>query len=135
MLINKELLDGVSALALSNERLRQNYDLRNNSDDQSQRMLNALEPGTILPIHRHTNSSETMVVLRGAVREYLYDSNGDIIANYIIKAASDLIGINIPKGQWHNLECLESGTVIFEAKDKAYTPISPTDILNLKKGI
>lgn len=135
MLINKELLDEVSALALSNERLRQNYDLRNNSDDQSQRMLNALEPGTILPIHRHTNSSETMVVLRGAVREYLYDSNGDIIANYIIKAASDLIGINIPKGQWHNLECLESGTVIFEAKDKAYTPISPTDILNLKKGI
>ncbi len=135
MLINKELLDGVSALALSNERLRQNYDLRNNSDDQSQRMLNALEPGTILPIHRHTNSSETMVVLRGTVREYLYDSNGDIIANYIIKAASDLIGINIPKGQWHNLECLESGTVIFEAKDKAYTPISPTDILNLKKGI
>ena len=130
MIITNELLDALSAQAKTNERLRINYDLRNSEKDQSQRMLNALEPGTVIPIHRHSKSSETVVVIRGAIRECFYEENGKQTKSITLRYGSPVPILVIPQGAWHNLECLEPNTVIFECKDGAYAPIQPTDILN-----
>ncbi|MBR1834713.1 MAG: WbuC family cupin fold metalloprotein [Bacteroidales bacterium] len=129
MVIDTALLLSVSEQAKNNPRLRQNYDLRNNTDDKSQRMLNALEPGTVMPIHRHRNSSETMIVIKGSLKELFYDDNGNIIGEWICAPNTDCIGMNIPAGQWHNLICLEPGTVLFEAKDGPWEPLSEEDVL------
>ena len=129
MFIDKPLLDTITAQAKSSPRLRMNYDLRNNPEDHSQRMLNALEPGTVMPIHRHRNSSETVVVLRGKVKWLFYDDNGNLTNSYIVEAGGDLCGLNVPQGQWHSLECLESGSVIFYAKDGALEPLAEEDII------
>lgn len=129
MFIDKPLLDTITAQAKSSPRLRMNYDLRNNPEDQSQRMLNALEPGTVMPIHRHRKSSETVVVLRGKVKWLFYDDNGNLTNSFIVEAGGDLCGLNVPQGQWHSLECLESGSVIFEAKDGAWEPLAEEDII------
>lgn len=128
MEITTELLDRLSAEAKVNERLRKNYDLRNSDKDQSQRMLNALEPGTILPIHRHTASSEVVTIIRGAIRENFYDENGTLIDSIELKQGCEVPILVIPKGAWHNLECLESGTIIYESKDGAYEPTKQEDI-------
>ena len=130
MMITKELLDKLSTQAKINPRLRQNYDLRNSEADQSQRMLNALEPETIVPIHRHTKSSETVVIIRGAVREYFYDENGKLIEDITLRYGGEVPVLVVPKGMWHNLECLETNTIIYESKDGAYEPTKPEDIQN-----
>ena len=131
MLLNTELLDTLSAQAKAAPRLRMNYDLRNSSDDQSQRMLNALEPGTVMPIHRHRGSSETVVVLRGKVKWLYYDENGKVTDTFVVAPGSDLCGLSVPKGQWHSLQCLESGTVILETKDGPYAPLTAEDVMEL----
>lgn len=129
MIIDNLFLDILTSQAKSSPRLRMNYDLRNNPEDHSQRMLNALEPGTVMPIHRHRNSSETVVVLRGKVKWLFYDDNGNLTNSFIVEAGGNLCGLNVPKGQWHSLECLESGSVIFDAKDGAWEPLSEEDII------
>ena len=129
MLIDKTLLDALTARAKTSSRLRMNYDLRNSPEDHSQRMLNALEPGTVMPIHRHRNSSETVVVLRGKVKWLYYDDNGSLTDSFIVEAGSNLCGLNVPQGQWHSLECMESGSVIFEAKDGVWEPLAEEDII------
>lgn len=129
MVIDKKILDGLSAEAKASERLRCNLDLRDSADDQSQRMLNALEPGMVMPIHRHKGSSETCVCIRGHFEEYFYDSEGRLTDT--IDMVPGGVVLNIEKGQWHSLKCLESGTVLFEAKDGAYQPLGPEDILSL----
>ena len=129
MVIDKKILDELTAKAKENPRLRCNLDMRNSADDQSQRMLNALEPGTVMPIHRHKGSSETCVCIRGHFVEYFYDSEGRL-TDTIDMVPSGVV-LNIEKGQWHSLKCLESGTVLFEAKDRAYRPLGPEDILSL----
>ena len=126
MTIDRDFLDALSAKAKSSERLRMNHDLRTTPEDGSQRMLNALEPGTVLPIHRHDKSAETVVILRGAVREIFYDENGKETAVFELREGSDCLGLQIPLGQWHSLVCLEPGTVIFEAKDGRYDDNSMT---------
>ena len=131
MLINQQLLDTLTAQAKSNPRLRQHYDLRNSPEDTSQRILNAMEPGTVLPIHRHRTSSETMVMLRGKGRWNYYDDNGNLTESFIISANGDITGISVPPGQWHNCESLESGTVILECKDGAWAPLADEDVLNI----
>lgn len=138
MIINKELLDSLTAQAKVNPRLRQAYDLRNSSEDKSQRMLNALEPGTVLPIHRHKTTSEVTSVVRGRLRQNIYDvrstSSGTQEVVLVESFEASAYGFPnfyvVPAGQWHNTECLESGTVIFEAKDGAYAPLQPDDILD-----
>ena len=127
MLIDQHTLDTLTAQAKASPRLRMNLDLRNSPEDLSQRMLNAIEPGTVLPIHRHRNSSETVVCLRGHFVEYYYDADGRLTDTIDMVPGGPLI--NIPAGQWHNLESLESGTVLLEVKDGAYEPIGPEDIL------
>ena len=112
-------------------RLRMNRDMRTTTADNSQRMLNAIEPGSELPIHRHRHSSESCIILRGSAEEIFYDDEGNITERVHMKAGSEYVGVNIEKGRWHKIIACESGTVIFEAKDGAYEPLSPKDILTL----
>lgn len=129
MVINQTLLDKLTEEAKASPRLRMNMDMRNSADDQSQRMLNALEPGTIMPIHRHKDSSETNICIRGHYEEYFYDEHGNLTET--IDMVPGGVVLNIEKGQWHSLKCLESGTILFEAKDGAYEPIGPEDIMEV----
>ena len=127
MVITQAILDELIARAKASERRRANLDLRNSADDQSQRMLNALEPGTVMPIHRHQGSSETCVCIRGHFEEYFYDSEGRLTDTIDMVPGGTVL--NIEKGQWHSLKCLESGTVLLEAKDGAYAPLESEDIM------
>jgi cupin fold WbuC family metalloprotein len=131
MKITQTLLDKLTAEAKASPRLRMNYDLRNSAEDQSQRMLNAIEPGSPLPIHRHRKTSETVVCLRGSLREIFCDDNGKVTETIELAPNSDCVALNIPAGQWHTVEALESGTVILEMKEGAYEPTGPEDILIL----
>ena len=124
-------MDDLSAQAKANPRLRQAYDLRTTPEDSSQRILNAVEPGTILPIHRHRGSTETIVVLRGKVVQRYYDENGNKTASYELAPNTAQVAMSVPVGQWHALESLQEGTVIFECKDGVYEPLNPKDILTI----
>lgn len=128
MLIDDKLLNEVAAEAKASERLRMNRDMRNSVNDTSQRMLNALEPGTLLPIHRHPSTSETQMLLRGRIDVMFYDDSGRETHRFHLNPADGVYGVNIPAGQWHNLEVVEPA-VIFEAKDGPYRPLSPDDTL------
>jgi len=127
MVIDKKILDELTERAKASERQRANLDLRNSSDDLSQRMLNALEPGTVMPIHRHKSTSETCICIRGHFEEYFYDEKGNLTET--IDMVPGGVVLNIEKGQWHSLKCLESGTVLFEAKDGPYRPLEEDEIL------
>ena len=131
MIITKEILDELTEKAKASERLRANLDLRNSAEDQSQRMLNALEPGTVMPIHRHKNTSETCVCIRGHFEEYFYDEQGNLTDTIDMIAGG--VVLNIEKGQWHSLKCLETGTVLLEAKDGAYRPLDDDEIMEIPK--
>ena len=132
MKIDDRLLNSLTEQAKSSERLRMNMDLRNSPADTSQRMLNAIEPGSEVPIHRHCTTSETVVVLRGRLIEEFYDDLECRCTDAIeLSADGPVRALNIPAGQWHTVRVLESGTVIMEVKDGPYIPTSPTDILNI----
>ena len=127
MVVDKNVLDELTAQAKASPRLRMNLDLRNGSEDMSQRMLNALEPGTVMPIHRHKSSSETCVCVRGHFEEYFYDEHGNLTDT--IDMVPGGVVLNIEAGQWHSLKCLESGTILLEAKDGAYRPLEEDEIM------
>ena len=130
MQITQTLLDNLTEQAKASPRLRMNLDLRNSPEDQSQRMLNAIEPGSPMPIHRHRKSSETVVCLRGRLIEEFFDDRERIcIDTFELSPGGPLVALNIPAGQWHTVRALESGTVILECKDGPYEPLSPEDIL------
>ena len=135
------LKDRLILLPKASLRLRINLGLRNSAADSSQRMLNAIEPGSVVPVHRHQKTSETVVVLRGRVVEEYYDGAGVLVESFVLgdchvadASRNDVpmvYALNSPAGQWHTLRALESGTVILEMKDGAYEPISPADILSM----
>ena len=130
MKITKAILDDLTAKAKESPRLRMNYDLRNSAEDQSQRMLNAIEPESVVPIHRHQKSSETVVCLRGRVVEEYYDELERICTEAIeLNPNGPIVALNIPAGQWHTIRSLESGSVILEVKDGKYEPIQDCDVL------
>ena len=129
--INTTLLDSLTAQAKASPRLRMNYDLRNSSEDTSQRMLNAIEPESVVPIHRHKKTSETLVVLRGRVVEEFYDDSGVCYESVEVAPQGPVYALNIPAGTWHTLRSLESGTVILEMKDGAFEPIGDDDVMHL----
>lgn len=130
--ISQAVLDNLTEQAKSSPRLRMNLDLRNSSKDQSQRMLNAIEPGSPLPIHRHRKTSETVVCLRGRLVEEFYDELERICIERIeLSPNGPVVALNIPAGQWHTVQALESGTVIMEVKDGPYEPTGPEDILTI----
>ena len=127
MIIDKKVLDELTAQAKENPRLRANLDLRDSAEDDSQRMLNAIEPGTVLPIHRHKATSETCICIRGHFEEYFYDDEGQLTETIDMVPGGNVI--NIPIGQWHSLRSLESGTVLFEAKNGKYAPLAEDVVL------
>ena len=142
MKIDNILLDKLTAQAQASPRLRMNLDLRNSDADSSQRMLNAIEPGSVVPVHRHQKTSETVVVLRGRVVEEYYDDEGRLTESIVLAPIGDChvadaprndvpgaCALNIPAGQWHTLRALDPGTVILEMKDGAYEPIRECDVL------
>ena len=130
--ITQGLLDSLTEQAKQSPRLRMNMDLRNSAEDQSQRMLNAIEPGSPLPIHRHQKSSETVVCLRGRLVEEFYDDLERTCKERIeLSPNGPVVALNIPAGQWHTVQVLESGTVILEMKNGKYEPTGPEDILSL----
>ena len=129
MIIDNNVLDELSVKAKDSPRLRMAMDLRNSPEDNSQRMLNALEPGTVLPIHRHRASSETVVVLRGRIHWIFYDENGNETESVTLDANGEPRMLNVEKDRWHSLECLESGSVLYESKDGAYHPLEEDEIM------
>ena len=150
MNIDKQLLDNLLAEAAESPRLRMNLDLRTSEADGSQRMLNALLPGTVLPIHRHTKTTETLVLLRGRMEEIFYEEGTESVwdgdsrckdlcrrrvlretSRVLLEAGGDVQGLSIPVGQWHTVNVLEP-TVILECKDGKYEPLAPEDVVELR---
>lgn len=132
MKITQALLDSLTEQAKASSRLRMNMDLRNSTEDQSQRMLNAIEPGSPLPIHRHQKTSETVVCLRGRLVWEFYDEMERICTERIeLTPNGPIVALNVPQGQWHTVKALESGSVIIECKNGLYEPQSPADILSV----
>jgi len=128
MVIDRKILDDLSVQAKESPRLRKNLDLRNSPEDLSQRMLNALEPGTVMPIHRHRASSETVVLLRGKIQWVFYDDNGNETERVTLDANGEPRMLNVERDRWHSLVCLEPGSVLFESKDGKYEPLGPDEI-------
>ena len=122
MVINDSFLLQLSKEAEKNPRLRKNYDLRNSESDLSQRMLNAIEPGSVMPIHRHPDTSTTVVIIKGSIKQNFYNDEGVLTESVLLSANGKNRIIQIERGRWHNLECLETGTILFEAKDGAWKP-------------
>lgn len=132
MKITQTILDKLTEQAKASPRLRMNMDLRNGVDDTSQRMLNAIEPGSPIPIHRHRHSSETVVALRGKLVWEFYDELERICTETIeLSPNGPIVALNVPAGQWHTVKALESGSVILECKEGAYEPLTDMDILSL----
>lgn len=129
MVIDQKILDDLTGQAKANPRLRQTMDLRNSPEDGSQRLLNAMEPGTVMPIHRHHGSSETVVILRGRIRWIFYDENGNETESVVLDANGECRMLCTERDRWHWLECLESGTVIFECKNGAYHPLEADEVM------
>lgn len=128
MLLNDKLLDELTSRAKASERLRMNYNLHDSLDAKAQRLLNALEPGTLLPIHRHRYTAETYVLLRGRIDVMFYDVARREIERFALDPHTGNYGVHIPAGQWHTLEVYESA-VILEVKDGPYVPLDPEDML------
>ena len=148
MNITQAILDDLTAKAKASPRRRMNLDLRNGADDQSQRMLNAIEPDSVVPIHRHQKTSETVVCLRGRVVEEYYQElkvdslklkDSSEVQRLSVQKVQEIelspngpvVALNIPAGQWHTLRSLESGSVILEVKDGMFEPLGEEDILAL----
>lgn len=132
MVVSQAVLDELTAQAKASPRLRMNMDLRDGPEDSGQRMLNAIEPGSPLPIHRHKNTSETVVCLRGRFVEEFYDELERICTDAIdLTPGGPIFLVNVPAGQWHTVRALESGSVLLEMKDGKYEPLEPEDILSL----
>ena len=132
MKITQTILDKLTEEAKASPRLRMNLDLRNSDADQSQRMLNAIEPGSPLPIHRHRSTSETMVCLRGRLVVEYYDELERVCTETIeLRPNGETVALSVPIGEWHTVRALESGTVILEMKNGPYEPIGDEDILKI----
>lgn len=129
--ITQALLDSLTEQAKATPRLRMNLDLRNSAEDKSQRMLNAIEPGSVMPIHRHKYSSETIVCIRGRLVEEFYDELERTCESIELTPNGQTVAVNVPAGQWHSIRALESGSVILECKDGPFEPTGPEDILKL----
>ena len=132
MIIDKNMLDEVSAKAKASPRLRMNYNFHQSLDDLCHRMLNALEPGTEVPIHHHPDKDETFVILRGKIRVTTYNDDGSVIDSVVLCQDEGIFGVDIPKNVWHTLEALEPNSCIFECKQGPFVPHEVEGILTVK---
>lgn len=129
MEINNKLLDKVEKEAIASPRLRMNFNLHESLDAKAQRLINVLMPGTIIPIHRHRDTAETYILLRGKMNVVYYNDVGKRIKIITLDPALGNYGVNIPFGQWHTVEVIEPSS-IFEVKDGPYKPSEPNDIMD-----
>ena len=128
-IIDSQLLSAVTEQAKNSPRLRMNFNFHESMDSKSQRLLNALEMGTKFPIHRHQHTAETYILLKGCIRVLIYNEKKELIDSIVLNPLEGKFGIDIPIGQFHTVEILENGSVIFEVKDGPYTPLEEKDIL------
>ena len=133
MIIDNNLLDRISSQAHETPRLRMNYNFHQSLEDKCHRMLNAIEPGADIPVHRHPTKDESFVVIRGMIRSTTYNDDGSVIESVVLSQENGLYGVDIPKGVWHKLESLESGSVVFECKEGPFVPHEVEGILELPK--
>ncbi len=129
LLLNKELLDEITEQAKESPRLRMNYNLHNTLEAKAQRLFNVLEPGTVIPIHRHRHTDETYILVRGKLQVIYYNEQKEVTAEVVLDPLTDVFGLHVPAGQWHTVVPLESGTTVFEVKDGPYAPFEAQDIL------
>ena len=134
MIIDKILLDKVTDQAKKSPRLRMNFNFHQSLDEKCHRFLNAVEPGTEVPIHKHPTKDETFVILRGKVRVTTHNDDGSIIEDIVLCAEEGRYGVNIPKGVWHTIEAMESNSCIFECKEGPFVPHEKDGILNVKNN-
>ena len=133
MVIDEKLLNLVSGQAKASPRLRMNFNFHQSLDELCHRFLNAVEPGTEVPIHKHPTKDETFVILRGKVRVTTHRDDGSIIEDVVLCADEGRYGVNIPKGVWHRLEAIEPGSCIFECKEGPFVEHEVDGILNVEK--
>ena len=131
-IIDEQLLNEVGAQAKESPRLRMNYNFHQSLDELCHRFINAVEPGTEVPIHRHPTKDESFVILRGKVRVTTHNDDGSIIEDVVLSQKSGNYGVDIPKNVWHKLESLEPGSVIFECKEGPFVPHEVEGILTLR---
>ena len=131
MIIDSQLLDSLSAQAKASPRLRMNFNFHQSLDEKCHRFLNALEPGTAMAVHHHPTKDETFVVLRGKVAVLIYDDAGTLQERVVLGPGEGRFGLNVPKGVWHTLECLEPGTVLFESKEGPFVPHEQEGVLDI----
>lgn len=129
--IDNDLIDSVVAQAKESPRLRMNYNFHESLDDKCHRLLNALEPGTVVPVHRHSTKDESFVILRGKIRVNTYNDAGEVTESVVLSPADGKYGVDIAKNVWHGVECLESGSVIFEVKEGPFVPHDKDGILEI----
>ena len=130
-IINDTLLAEETRRAQNSPRLRINYNFHKSLDEKCHRMLNAVEPGTDIPIHRHPDKDESFVILRGKVRSTTYNDDGSVIDSIILSQEDGIYGVDIPKDVWHKLESLEPASVIFECKSGPYVPHEVEGVLEI----
>ena len=130
-IIDNELIDSVVAQAKESPRLRMNYNFHESLDDKCHRLLNALEPGTVVPVHRHPTKDESFVILRGKIRVNTYNDAGEVTESVVLSPADGKYGVDIDRNVWHGVECLESGSVIFEVKEGPFVPHDKDGILEI----
>ena len=130
VLIDDDLLDRTSEKALRAPRLRMNHNFHTREDEPVNRLLNAMEPGTYLPVHRHTAppKSESIVVLRGRLAAFVFDDRGRAAQRAVVDPSLGVYGFDIAPGVWHGSLVLEPGTVVFEVKPGPYVPVGAVDL-------
>ena len=129
--IDKSLLDKVSSEAKESPRLRMNFNFHQSLDDKCHRFLNAVEPGTVVPIHKHPTKDESFVILRGRVRVSTYDDEGNVVESCVLCQEEGRYGVDIPKGVWHTIEAMETDSVIFECKEGPFVEHEVEGILTV----
>lgn len=132
MVIDQQLLDEVSASAKASPRLRMNLNFHQSLDEKCHRFLNALEPGTVVPVHHHPTKDETFIVIRGRVKVITYNGDGEVVESVVLCPEEGSYGVNIPRNVWHTLECLESA-VLFECKEGPFVPHEDEGIMEVKR--
>lgn len=132
-IIDNVLIDSVIKIAKASSRLRMNYNFHQSLDDKCHRFLNAMEPGTVVPVHHHVTKDESFIILKGKVRVNIYNDEGQVIESVVLSQKEGRYGVDIPKNTWHGVECLESGSVIFEVKEGPFVEHEKDGILILNK--